>query len=127
MSILTGTTGAGSRSSSKPSKLILGEKASFDYIRSGREGSSIEAAFDAPAAFRDVPDLPASGDGDLLVQRQISRKGTGKAYLNGVLVPLKTEGSRPAVVDIYGQNDHVFLLNLENHLRYLDAFAEAPP
>jgi len=127
LSILTGETGAGKSIIIEAVKLILGEKASSDYIRSGEKGASIEAAFDAPAAFQDIPDLPASGDGDLLVHRQISEEGTGKAYLNGVLVPLKKlKETGPAIVDIYGQNDHVFLLNLENHLRYLDAFVEAP-
>jgi DNA repair protein RecN (Recombination protein N) len=28
----------------------------------------------------------------------------------------------PFLVDIYGQNDHIFLLQVDNHLRFLDAF-----
>ena len=54
------------------------------------------------------------------------RNGPGKAYINGVLVPVrKLKEGAAAIADIYGQNDHIFLLHLENHLFYLDAFLNA--
>jgi len=42
-----------------------------------------------------------------------------------VLVPAKKlKELSSALVDIYGQNDHIFLLHLENHLNYLDSYID---
>ncbi len=127
-SVLTGETGAGKSILIDAIRLLLGEKGSPDYVRTGTSEASLEALFDAPEAVS--PATGSSGEGEsvdgLLVQRQIPSQGTGRAYINGVLVParaLKDAGA--AVADIYGQNDHVFLLHIENHRGYLDAFADA--
>ena len=73
-----------------------------------------------------LKDLGLEDGEEMLVQRQISGQGPGKAYINGVLVPVrKLKEAGTAIADIYGQNDHVFLLHLENHLIYLDAFLDA--
>jgi DNA repair protein RecN (Recombination protein N) len=126
-SVLTGETGAGKSILIDAIRLLLGEKGSPDYVRTGASEASLEAQFDAPGAFSPagISGEGESGDG-LLIQRQIPAQGTGRAYINGVLVParaLKDAGA--AVADIYGQNDHVFLLHIENHRGYLDAFADA--
>ncbi len=122
--ILTGETGAGKSIIIDGIKLLLGEKASPELIRTGKDEATIEAVFDLPLGEK----LPAEwasllAEGELLIQRKIPREGPGKAYLNGVLVPVKTlRELGPAIVDIYGQNDHVFLLHLESHLLFLDQF-----
>ena len=122
--VLTGETGAGKSILIDAIRLLLGEKGSPDYVRTGAPEASVEALFEAPPG---ALALPAPGEGnEVLVQRQIPAQGTGKAYVNGVLVParaLKDAGA--AVADIYGQNDHVFLLHTENHRGYLDAFLDA--
>ncbi len=122
-SVLTGETGAGKSILIDAIRLLIGEKGSPDYVRTGASEASVEALFEAPPGTLPFPG--AEGDG-ILVQRQIPAQGTGKAYVNGVLVParaLKDAGA--AVADIYGQNDHVFLLHLESHRGYLDAFLDA--
>ncbi|HEX2694779.1 MAG TPA: DNA repair protein RecN [Acidobacteriota bacterium] len=122
-SVLTGETGAGKSILIDAVRLLLGEKGSSDYVRTGASEASVEALFEAPPGALPIPG--SEGDG-ILVQRQISAQGTGKAYVNGVLVParvLKDAGA--AFADIYGQNDHVFLLHLENHRGYLDALLDA--
>ncbi len=122
-SVLTGETGAGKSILIDAIRLLLGEKGSPDYVRTGASEATVEALFEAPPGPLPVPE--SEGDG-ILVQRQIPAQGTGKAYINGILVParaLKDAGA--AVADIYGQNDHVFLLHIENHRGYLDAFADA--
>jgi DNA repair protein RecN (Recombination protein N) len=126
-SILTGETGAGKSIIIDAIRLVLGEKASPDLVRTGKKEAGIEAVFDVEGPPEGTEDLPPAEDGELLVQRQISEQGTGKAYVNGVLVPVRRlKDLGPRLVDIYGQNDHVFLLHLENHLRYLDAFLDDP-
>ena len=121
-SILTGETGAGKSIIIDSIRLACGEKASPDLVRTGKEEASVEAIFllsektmlkDRPAPGEDLPELA--------VHRTVSGEGTGKAYCDGVLVPIKKlKEVSGDLVDIYGQNDHVFLLHLENHLDYLD-------
>jgi DNA repair protein RecN (Recombination protein N) len=126
-SILTGETGAGKSIIIDAVRLILGDKASPDLVRTGKKEASIEAVFDVSRSPVDLGELPAAEDGELFIQRQVTDQGTGKAYVNGTLVPvrrLRELGQQ--LVDIYGQNDHVFLLHLDNHLRYLDGFLANP-
>jgi len=125
-SILTGETGAGKSIIIDAIRLILGDKGSPDCIRTGRNEASIDAVIEAPDMAGRLKDLGLEDGEEMLVQRRISEQGQGKAYINGVLVPLrKLKEAGTAVADIYGQNDHVFLLRLENHLIYLDAFLDA--
>lgn len=122
--VLTGETGAGKSILIDAIRLLLGEKGSPDYVRTGAAEASVEAVFEAPPGAVPVPASDVANE--ILVQRQIPAQGTGKAYVNGVLVParaLKDAGA--AVADIYGQNDHIFLLHVENHRAYLDAFCDA--
>lgn len=122
--ILTGETGAGKSIIIDAIKLLLGEKASPDLIRSGRSEASIEAVFRLENKEQLPPDIDLDSDHQLFLQRIISSQGLSKSYVNGVLVPLKKLkelGDR--LIDIYGQNDHIFLLDLSNHLRFLDDWA----
>ena len=126
-SILTGETGAGKSIIIDAIRLILGEKGSPDLVRTGRKEAFIEAVFDVSGEAPDLAGLPEPEDGELLIQRSITDQGTGKASVNGALVPirrLRELGGR--LIDIYGQNDHVFLLHLENHLGYLDDILADP-
>jgi DNA repair protein RecN (Recombination protein N) len=126
-SILTGETGAGKSIIIDAIRLLLGEKASADLVRTGAKEAFVEAVFDVSGLAIDLAGLPEPEDGELLVQRSVTDQGSGKAFLNGALVPvrrLREIGGR--LVDIYGQNDHVFLLHLENHLAYLDEALDAP-
>ena len=122
-SILSGETGAGKSIIIDGLRLILGDKASPEIIRTGRTEATVEAVFRIPR-MEGFPDgLAANDEGDVFIQRQIVQEGTGKAYLNGVLVPIrKLKEIGPFLVDVYGQNDHIFLLQVESHLLYLDDF-----
>jgi DNA repair protein RecN (Recombination protein N) len=122
-SILTGETGAGKSIIIDGIKLALGDKASPDLIRTGRAEATIEAVFRLGRQKGLPADLSLGDEDEVFIQRHINQEGTGKAYLNGVLVPAKKlKEVSPFLVDIYGQNDHIFLLQIENHLRYLDDF-----
>lgn len=115
-SILTGETGTGKSIIIGGLKLILGGKGSTDIIRTGMKETSIEAIFQADAHE------------DILIHRKISEHGPGKGYLNGTLVPIKTlKSTGRGLVDIYGQNDHIFLREPEYQLNYLDVFSGVLP
>ncbi len=117
-SIMTGETGAGKSIIIDSIRLALGEKSSPDLIRTGKKETTIEAIFLSPS----------DRENEIFIQRNIVEKGTGKGYVNGVLVPIKNLKSlRDSLVDIYGQNDHAFLRQVENQLDYLDYYADAFP
>lgn len=108
-SILTGETGTGKSIIIGGLKLILGGKGSTDIIRTGKKETSVEAIFQADTHE------------DVLIHRKISEHGPGKGYLNGTLVPIRTlKETGSDLVDIYGQNDHIFLRESEYQLDYLD-------
>ena len=125
--ILTGETGAGKSILIDAIRLILGEKGTPDLVRTGKAEAFVEAVFDVAGLGLDLAGLPEPEDGELLVQRSVTDQGGGKAFVNGVLVPVRRlRELGPRLIDIYGQNDHVFLLHLENHLAYLDGCLGAP-
>ena len=124
-SILTGETGAGKSIIIDSIRLLLGEKGPSDLIRTGKAEASVEAIFNFGGAIPAGLESMAQ-DGEIALHRQIIEQGSGKAYAGGILVPVKKlKEWSPALVDIYGQNDHVFLLHLENHLNYVDTFGDS--
>jgi len=124
--ILTGETGAGKSIVIGGIRLALGEKGSPEMIRTGKKETSVEAIFPFHHTRDDLKKLFPDSENELLVQRKISGQGTGKGYMNGILVPIKKlKEIIGELVDIYGQNDHVFLLNLKYQLNYLDEYASA--
>ena len=124
--ILTGETGAGKSILIDGIRLALGEKGSPDMIRTGKKETSVEAIFPFHQTRDDLKRLFPGSENELLVQRKISVQGAGKGYMNGILVPIKKlKEIIGELVDIYGQNDHVFLLNLKYQLNYLDEYASA--
>jgi DNA repair protein RecN (Recombination protein N) len=121
--ILTGETGAGKSIIIDGIRLLLGDKATPDLVRTGKTEATVEGVFRLARSKGIPPELAAAEEDGVFIQRQIAQEGTGKAYLNGVLVPAKKlKEVGPFLADVYGQNDHIFLLQIENHLRYLDEF-----
>ncbi len=119
--ILTGETGAGKSILIDGIRLILGEKGSKDMIRTGEKQISVEGVF----LSRESALSSNKEDSEIFVQRILSGQGSGRGYFNGTLVPVKILKERGNdLVDIYGQNDHVFLRKTENQLDYLDLYAE---
>ncbi len=121
--VLSGETGAGKSIIIDGLKLVLGDKASSDLVRTGKGEATVEAVFNVKPIQEAREEHPLNEEGEVLIQRQVVQEGSGKAYLNGVLVPArKLKEISPFLVDIYGQSDHIFLLQVENHLLYLDDF-----
>ena len=127
-SVMTGETGAGKSIIIEGLKLVLGEKGSSDMIRTGERETSMEAIFELPRKRSPHEEIPTESDDELYVQRIISGRGIGKGYINGVLVPMKKlRDISDDLIDVYGQNDHVFLRKTEYQLNYLDSYAHVIP
>lgn len=122
LNVLTGETGAGKSIIVDAIGLILGNKASAEVIKAESREASIEAYFDN----RNHPFLKELGidsnDG-IIIRRNISAQGKGRAYINDTSVSLQTLASiGKDLIDIHGQHEQQGLLKKENHLFFLDAF-----
>jgi DNA repair protein RecN (Recombination protein N) len=126
LNILSGETGAGKSIIINAVNLILGGRASTDLVRSGSEEARVEALFDIPEkhAINDL--LSGFGlpfDGELLIQRTISREGRNRVMINGSMATLQMLSRLGlTLISISGQHEHQLLLRPENHLFLLDDF-----
>jgi len=123
--VLTGETGAGKSIVIDAISAILGERAYRDMIRTGTSKAVVHAV------FTDVPRLPwfedngVEHDAETVIQREIYLDGKNICRVNGTLVSvsiLRKLGLQ--LINIHGQHDSASLFDEENHLRYLDAFAD---
>ena len=127
--VLTGETGAGKSILVDALTLVLGGRASSDYIRTGSEEARVEALFDlsdSPAASALIKDRDLAGEdenAELLVRRVISRQGKNRVWINGKLETTSTlfEVGRK-LVDIYGQHEYQSLMRQDEHRELLDSF-----
>ncbi len=123
--VLTGETGAGKSIVIDAISAILGERAYRDMIRTGTQVASVRAV------FSDVPKLPwfaengVEYDSEVVIQRQIHLDGKNVCRVNGSLVSvsiLRKLGIQ--LINIHGQHDSASLFDEDNHLAFLDAFAD---
>ena len=127
--VFTGETGAGKSILIDAFGMVLGGRASVDYVRSGTEGLWVQAVFDI-ANQEDIKNIlreqVIEAEDDLFLKRQISVAGKSRALVNGVQVPLavlKQIGT--ALVDIHGQHENQALLKPEAARLVTDAFGGA--
>ncbi len=127
---VTGQTGAGKSMIVGALKLILGERANHDLIRTGESGCTVEAVFELSSNLNQVNALlEESGvdacEGNSLVVKRVF--GTGnKQFVNCspcTLSVLKSLGN--LLVDLHGPHEHQSLLSQDRQLAMLDAFAKA--
>ena len=123
--VLTGETGAGKSIVIDAISAILGERAYRDMIRTGTERASVRAV------FTEVPELPwfaengVEYDPETVISREIHLDGKNICRVNGTLVNvtvLRRLGIQ--LINIHGQHDSAALFDEENHLNFLDAFAD---
>ena len=123
--VLTGETGAGKSIVIDAISAILGERAYRDMIRTGAAKASVRAV------FTDVPEYPwfsengVEYDPETVIQREIYLDGKNICRVNGSLVSvsiLRKLGIQ--LINIHGQHDSASLFDEENHLAFLDAFAD---
>ena len=124
--VFTGETGAGKSILIDAFGLVLGGRASVDYVRSGTDGLWVQAVFDVTgnnAIKMLLSEHGLEADDDLFLKRQLNAAGKSRAFINGVQVPLavlKTIGAH--LVDIHGQHENQALLKPEAALLLTDAF-----
>lgn len=126
--VLTGETGAGKSILFDALSLVVGGRGSQDFVRHGAKKAEVEALFDLSdqpgiQTVLDQLGLSTNGEEHLLIRRDIAQNGKSTCRLNGQIVTLtmlKQVGEY--LLDIHGQHEHQSLLQVEEHLKWLDAF-----
>ena len=125
--VVTGETGAGKSIIIDAISLLLGARASPEFIRKGADSFYIEGIFtldDSPTAQPVLAQLGLETDeGQAIISREQTRSRS-TARIDGKAVPLRNlQSLGPALVDIHGQSEQLSLLRPARQLELLDEFA----
>ncbi len=128
--VLSGETGAGKSIIVGALGFLLGERGSTDLIRTDAEKATVEGVFDtsdSPAVARIVDDRGIEvDDGVLVLKREISSAGRGRAWANGSPVTATVLGEiGRLLVNLHGQHEAQALLDGESQRAILDGFGGA--
>ena len=126
LSALTGETGAGKSILLDAIKLIAGDRAESDTIRSGCERAEISVCFrlnDADETHRWLADNEMSAAGECVIRRVLHANGRSKAFINGYNATLlQLRALCDMLIDIHGQHEHQSLQLPQVQRQLLDAF-----
>jgi DNA repair protein RecN (Recombination protein N) len=128
--VLSGETGAGKSIIVGALGFLLGERGSSDLIRTGADKATVEGVFDitrssAVAAMIDERGIDAD-EGTVVLKREISTAGRGRAWANGSPVTATVLGEiGRALVNLHGQHEAQALLDEDSQRVILDEFSGA--
>ncbi|WP_069649490.1 DNA repair protein RecN [Caloranaerobacter ferrireducens] len=128
--IITGETGSGKSIVIDALNILLGGRASKDYIRTGCNKAFIEGLFyiDKLESIKSVLDeygIEFEQDNMLLISREIFSSGKSISRINGRVVTLNMLNKlTKKLVDLHGQHEHQSLLSVENHIELLDSLGK---
>ncbi len=124
LNILTGETGAGKSILVGALKLILGERASTESVRSGARKAIVEGEFEAYDEGAIGPLLDGSGierQPTLILRREVS-ESQGRVFINDTPATVQVlRAVAEHLVDLHGQHEHQSLLREATHGGMLDA------
>ena len=131
LNLLTGETGAGKSILIDALALLLGEKASSNVIRGGAERSVVAAVFEPEEPARntvakilEANGLDESGDGSLILRREIASGGKGRVFANNQPATVAVlRQLAPYLAIIHAQNESILSFDAAARLDLLDAFA----
>ena len=130
LTALTGETGAGKSILVEALTLLLGERASVEAIRAGKDEAAVAGQFFLAGAARTevaallaAHGLPPLEEGALVVRRVVSRAGRHRQFVNGALATVaQLKAIAQPLVDFTGQHAHQALLRAGHQLDALDAY-----
>jgi DNA repair protein RecN (Recombination protein N) len=128
--VLSGETGAGKSIIVGALGFLLGERGSADLIRTGADKATVEGIFDTSDAEPVVKLADERGieldDRLLVLKREISSAGRGRAWANGSPVTATVLGEiGRLLVNLHGQHEAQSLLDAESQRNILDEFGGA--
>ncbi len=127
--VMTGETGAGKSIMLRAIKMLTGERAQSDWVRSGAEQCTVEALFEVDQQHRQfLVKLDESGFGDettVVIKRIISAQGRSRLYVNGSLATAKVVRElADYLLNVASQHDQQQLLQPQLHLDMVDTLGE---
>lgn len=128
--VLTGETGAGKSILIDSIAFLLGAKAQRELIRSGEDKALVSGLFtnlsDEVKEYLASQDISLDEeDGSLSITKTMTTEGRVTVKINGRTVT-STVGRTCGMylINIHGQHQNQILQNPQNHIKYLDRFAE---
>ncbi|MBE3582082.1 MAG: DNA repair protein RecN [Thermoanaerobacteraceae bacterium] len=129
LNVLTGETGAGKSIIIDAIGLLVGARASGDYLREGSRRARVSGLFNCRGitgveGVLEELGIPMEEDGSLLLSRELSSTGRHTCRINGRSVTLSMyQRVGQQLVDLHGQHAYQSLLKSSYQLQLLDSFA----
>lgn len=128
LNILTGESGAGKSILVNALSQLCGERSSIDFVKAGAKKAIIEAEFSIPESNSFIQILKSHAldvyDEKLIIRKEINQSGSSRIFINDSPVQLSILNQISFyLIDLHGQHQHQVLLHPENHLDYLDSYA----
>ena len=127
--VLTGETGAGKSIIVDALSLLLGGRADVGMVRSGARRSRVEGIFLLGGDLAPEIDVALGeyeidvGEEEVILAREVNVDGRNTCRVNGRIVPLRLLNALAQhLVDIHGQNQHLSLLRVREHMDILDKY-----
>ena len=127
--VLTGETGAGKSIIVDALSLLLGGRADVGMVRSGARRSRVEGIFLLGGDISQRINFALGeyeidvGEEEMILAREVNVDGRNTCRVNGRIVPLRLLNTlAQQLVDIHGQNQHLSLLRVREHMDILDKY-----
>ena len=128
-SVLTGETGAGKSIIVDALGLLLGGRADVGMVRSGARRSRVEGIFLLGGDVSQKINVALyeygidAGEEEIILAREVNLDGRNTCRVNGRIVPLRLLSTLAQhLVDIHGQNQHLSLFRVREHIDILDKY-----
>ena len=130
ITIFTGETGSGKSILMDALSVLLGERASHEFIRHGKDSFLIEGVFEVSpqSSLREILESKNIDmeDDTLILSRKFSATGKSLILANDQVIPLKAlREIGMHLADIHGQYSNQQLLVPDTHHLYLDTYNES--
>jgi DNA repair protein RecN (Recombination protein N) len=130
LTALTGETGAGKSILLDAIKLISGDRADSDNVKSGQDRAEINVCFDIqhhPKAQDWLQHNEMASDRECIIRRIVFANGRSKAFINGHSAPLsQLKNLTQMLVDLHGQHEHQSLQKSTIQRQLLDTYLNEP-
>lgn len=127
--VLTGETGAGKSLIVDALLFLTGVRADKTLIKSGEDFAKVEGVFSVDINNKRIndilKDIDIDNEGTIIISRHFSLNGKNECRVNGEQVTLNIiRKLSNELIDIFGQNDSMVLLDSSNHLSLVDSLFE---